>query len=130
MTQQKPEPNLFEFMGKDVQISYTPAGLTGQAQFNYQSADGPRTYAGESITTQESVLGTLITVNLSHGVDTNFVNLVLLLPPVNLVGETEQPFETLAIITRSVGPFLPVPGARLKYESVLHLHGTAKLVNF
>ena len=130
MIQQKPEPNLFEFVGNDVQISYTPAGPTGQAQFNYQSADGPRTYSGESITTQESVLGTLLTVNLSSSVDTNFVNLVLLLPYVNLAGETEQPFKTLAIITRSVGPFLPVPGARLKYETVLHLHGTAKLVNF
>lgn len=130
MTQQKPEPNLFELEGKDIQISYTPAGLIGQAQFNYQGADGPRTYSGRSITTQESVLGTLITVNLSSAVDTNFVNLTLLLPSINLAGKTEQSFRTLAIITRSAGSFLPVSGARLQYEAVLHLHGTAKLVNF
>jgi hypothetical protein len=130
MTQQRQEPNLFELTGKDVQISYTPAGFSGQAQFTYQGATGSHVSNGESITTQESVLGTLVTINLSSAVDTDFVNLTLLLPPINLARETEQSFRTLAIITRSVGPILPVPGARLKYESVLHLHGTAKLVNF
>jgi hypothetical protein len=52
---------------------------------------------------QESPLGSLVSVVLLPTVDAIAVTLTLLLPPINLAGQDEQDFETVAIKTTSYG---------------------------
>ncbi len=67
---------------------------------------------------QESPLGPLVSVVLVPTIDAIAVTLTLLLPSINLAGQEEQDFETLAIKTTSYG-MLPREGARLTYELTL-----------
>ena len=69
-------------------------------------------------------MGLQITVVLVPTIDATAVTLTLLLPPINLAGQDEQDFDTIAIKTTSYG-ILPKAGAQLTYE-VVYLQGTAR----
>lgn len=132
MTQQSREPNQFEFTGDDVQITYRSGHFIDQPnlpQLTYQDAENNLTFNKDEIRTQESELGTLVSVSLERSIDAGDTVLTLLLPSINLAGATEQSFETLAILTQSFG-ILPHEGARLVYEDVLDLQGIARFVPF
>ena len=134
--------NFFTFSDDsgDIQITYyphAPGSLTqGQnnsgPQLEYQGSEGNFVYpSGEPgrdhINVEEqSVLGPHINVVLVPTIDAKAVTLTLLLPPINLAGQDEQAFETVAIKTTSYGT-LPRAGARLTYEAI-NLQGTAKNV--
>ena len=127
MTQQSTQPNQFDLRGHDVQVTYSSTSFSGQPQFGYQGTLGSHTAQGEQIRTQESELGTLISVTLVPSVDAQTVSLTVVLPSINLAGQQEQSFKTIAIQTTHAGPDIISIGARERYE-VLHLHGTAKFV--
>lgn len=132
MTQQSQEPNQFELTGDGVQITYQSGHFIDRPnlpQFTYQDAENNLTFNKDEIRTQQSELGTLVSVSLKITVDAGATILTLLLPSINLAGETEQSFETLAIVTQSFG-ILPREGARLVYEDVLDLQGTARFAPF
>ena len=119
--------NFFTFSDANgtLQINYYP-----QARLEYQGAEGHFVYPGtspgrETITMQDqSILGQQIHVVLVPSSDGISVNLILLLPPINMAGQNEQHFETIAIKTTNSGMLL-TPGAQLTYE-VLSLQGTAQ----
>lgn len=74
----------------------------------------------------KAYFGPHINVVLVPTVDATAVTLTLLLPPINLAGQDEQAFDTIAIKTTSYG-ILPRVGARLTYEAI-NLQGTAQNV--
>lgn len=127
MTTQSAAPNQFDLKGHDVHVTYSTTSFAGQPQFGYQGAHGEHTLTGEQIRTQQSELGTLISVTLVPSADATSVTLTILLPSFNLAGHNEQSFKTLAIQTTHAGPDTVSTGARETYE-VFHLHGTAQLV--
>ena len=129
MTQTSPEPTLFELKGHDLHLTYSTTTMTGQPEFGYQGPLGSHTVTGTSIRRQESELGTLVSVTLVPSVDASSVTLTLLLPSINLGGQPEQSFKTLAIQATHAGPDTVQVGARESYE-VFHMHGTARLVMF
>ncbi len=129
MAQQGREPNLFELTdGEDVQITYNATHFIDQPtrpQLTYQDAERNLTFNRDAIRTQQSELGTLVSVTLELTVDAGATVLTVLLPPINLAEAEDQPFETFGIVTRSYG-MLPRMGARLTYEDVVELDGVAR----
>ncbi len=104
MTQQDNQPNLFELSGYGVQITYSTTSIDGQPRFDYQGPYGPQenlSFTGSEIRTQQSELGTLVSVTLLRTVDAGNTVLTLLLPYVRLAGQNAQSFETLAIVAKT-----------------------------
>jgi hypothetical protein len=131
MTQQDNQANLFELSGDGVQITYSTTSFDGKPHFDYQGPYGPQeslAFTGSEIRTQQSELGTLVSVSLMRTIDAGATVLTLLLPFVRLTGQGTQSFETLAIITKTYG-ILPHQGAQPTYR-VVCLSGSAKMVIF
>jgi len=131
--------NFFTFSDDSgaISINYYPhapgpiiQGQSGGPRLEYQGPEGNFVYpnAGpgrEHINVQEqSFLGPQVNVVLVPTIDATAVSLTLLLPPINMAGQDEQDFDTVAIKTTSYG-MLPQEGARLTYE-VIYLQGSAQ----
>ncbi|GAC1355498.1 MAG: hypothetical protein NVSMB38_35830 [Ktedonobacteraceae bacterium] len=139
MTQDR-TANFFTFSDDSgsIQMTYYPHApgpiIQGQSsggpRLEYEGPEGNFVYPSsepgrEHINVQEqSVLGPQINVVLVPTVDATAVTLTLLLPPINLAGQDEQDFYTVAIKTTSYG-MLPREGARLTYEAI-NLQATAQ----
>lgn len=119
--------NFFTFSDANgtIQINYYP-----HARLEYQGPEGKFVYPGvspgrENMTVQEqSLLGQQVNVVLVPSVAGTSVTLTLLLPSMNMAGQDEQDFDTIAIKTTSSG-MLSTTGAQLTYE-VIYLQGTAQ----
>jgi hypothetical protein len=135
---QQAEANQFTFSDANdtTQIVYypqAPGPVVGQLspQLRYSGPEGNFTFrngvaADGNVETQASPLGQLITVVLKKSIDAGALTLILVLPSVNLAGQSEQDFDTVAIKTRSYG-ILPREGALQTYE-VVYLDGKAAQV--
>lgn len=135
-TNQKNEPNQFVLQGieskyKDVQISYSTTSITGKPIFSYKDSKGSHSFTGDKIRTQQTEIGTMVTVTLESIPDLRVTTLTLLVPKINLDSSTTE-FKTIAIQTTSkttiAGEKL-VKGAVESYE-VINLKGTAKSIVF
>lgn len=133
MTQQSNKANRYVLHeGHQLEVTYDETALDGRPQLTYQVWQGPatRTFSGEQIRSQESDIGTLVTVTLEAIEDGDATLFTLLLPAINVTGTDELPFEMLAIYTTARssngGPGL-VQGAVQSYHAV-RLKGTAQFV--
>jgi hypothetical protein len=132
MVQERFKPNRFVLTTFRLAITYDLAGFDGKPHLNYQVGQGPPAigFTGDEIRSQKSEIGTQVTVTLEAIPDGDSTTLTLLLPVINLVGTTEQAFETLAIVTTqrgSIGGPDLVDGVAQSYE-VLTLKGKAQFV--
>ena len=130
-------PNRFVLAGTETQITYDATAAAGGPRLAYDGPYGSRTFVGDEIRTEESVLGRLVLVNLGAFPDQGDLSLILVLPwfnPMSLtdvmrIWEAPFPFRTLAILKWVVstigGP--PQDGALEEYD-VVALEGTAELV--
>jgi hypothetical protein len=128
MTQQDDQPNFFDLTDGQVRITYDVKAFDGKPHLTFQATqeDEDSTFVGNDISSQDSLLGLLLTVLLRPSIDAGETTLTLLLPDIKLRGSASQSYETLAIMTSSLG-ILPHEGADLMYK-VLNLQGTASLV--
>ncbi len=126
------EANVFEMTGDDVQISYSARGpfvdQPGlEPTLTYQDPDQNLTFSGDQVCTQQSEIGSLVSVSLKTSVDAGATILTLLIPSITVEEiMVDQPFETFAIVTQTFG-ILPGVGARQIYE-VLELDGMARSI--
>jgi hypothetical protein len=125
------EANVFELRGDDVQISYSARGpfidQPGlKPTLTYQDDELNLTFTGEQLRTQQSEMGTLVSVSLKISIDAGGTILTLLLPTIEMGGKAEQHFDTVAIVTQTFG-ILPGAGARQTYD-VLELEGVARFL--
>lgn len=130
MTQVNSEPNKFTFTNDTVLITYQAIHFIDRPDLpalTYQATDSTLTFHREEIRTQESEIGTLVSVTLQKSVDAGATILTLLLPQIRLINTTEQSFQSMGIITRTFG-ILPLEGVQQVYEEVLQLYGVATLV--
>jgi hypothetical protein len=121
------QPNQYVLHGEHTQITYSSTGLAGKPQLHYQDKQHNVTASGPDIRTEETEIGTQVTILIEV---TGILNrrLTLLIPAINLRGEeTEATLQTVAILTttqtESVAP------VRQSYHA-LTLHGTARQVEF
>lgn len=134
MTVQNIEPNEFSLHGvgktnKDVHISYSTTSITGKPLFSYSDAKGTHSFTGDEISTQETGIGTMVTVTLKVIPDGYSTRLTLLVPSINLNGSKRE-FRTIVIKTtgqNSIGGPRLVTGAIESYK-VIDLRGTADSV--
>jgi hypothetical protein len=122
-------PNLFQFEHNGLHISYSTSSISGKPLFSYKDAQQEQNFTGDEIRTQETELGTLVTVSVKKTVDTGYTSFTLILPNVHL-GNTQQPINALAIEVQHRSGQLPVVGSLDTYQHVYHLHGSASFVLF
>jgi len=85
------QPNLFELAGEYTRITYSTTSITGQPQFHYQDRQRDVNATGDGIRSQDSEIGTLVTVTLEVIPDLHTLTVTLLVPQINLRGGTGAP---------------------------------------
>ncbi len=132
MARKRAEANLFELRGGGTTITWTPAGIAGRPQLNYDDGDERYSFGPDALRVSRSPLGRLVTATLSAVPDLASTTLVLVVPQVNLGDRAEQKIRTLAVLvedrTSIAGPG-PVSGQLQRYKA-LRLSGTARQVEF
>lgn len=130
MVSQNVEPNLFELHGHDAHITYSTTSVAGKPQLVYRTKEQSYSFSGDDIRTQDSELGTLVSVSLVRTIDQGSTSLTLVVPSVNLAGEQQQHIKTLAVVTKHIVGVQPLQkGARELYHEV-SLEGKAEFVEF
>ncbi|HLG60691.1 MAG TPA: hypothetical protein VKY19_02085 [Ktedonosporobacter sp.] len=130
MVTQNAEPNLFELHGHETHITYSTTSTAGKPQLVYRNNEQNYSFSGDEIRTQDSELGTLVSVSLVRTIDQGSTSLTLVVPSVNLAGEQQQHIKTLAVVTKHLVGIQPLQkGARELYHEV-SLEGKAELVQF
>lgn len=100
-------PNLYEFNGANLKISYSTSGIDGKPHFTYQDTEQTLSFAGDQIRTVGTEIGTLVSVTLLTTVDTGSTSFSLLVPHVNLDSLLETPLKTEGIITKHKFSVIP-----------------------
>jgi hypothetical protein len=88
------QPNLFEVSGYGIQVTYSTSSLDGQPQFNYQDTHQSKLFIGNQIRTEETELGTLVSVLIQQKPDAGTTAFTLVVPRINL-----RQFDTVNIMT-------------------------------
>lgn len=130
-TEEGEAPNHFVLDDAETRITCDLTTLAGGPTLTYDGPYGSQTFAGDTIRTEESALGRLVTVNLGAFPDQGELALTLLLPRFNPMTSEDDPapFATLAILTWVVSTIAGPPrtGALEEYR-VVTLQGTAQVV--
>lgn len=97
-----------------------------EPQLEYNGPEGQVIFRGEEITQQKTVLGSLISVTLRTNIaDEGNLDFALVMPPIDMGGETRQEFKTVGVWVYGLGFAPDWTGAQLRYE-VLNLKGVAE----
>ena len=99
-----------------------------EASLEYTGPEGHFVFRGAQITQQQTVVGTLVSVNFRSGAaDEPSIDFALVLPPVELGEELRQAFKTMGILIHGRGFVVDHTGAQLTYETV-NLEGIAEYI--
>src|SRR5579883_3230649 len=90
MVTQNAEPNLFELHGHETHITYSTTSTAGKPQLVYRNNEQNYSFSGDEIRTQDSELGTLVSVSLVRTIDQGSTSLTLVVPSVNLAGSSNS----------------------------------------
>jgi hypothetical protein len=124
-------PNLYQLQGKNLHVTYSTSGIDGRAHFSYQDTHQSLSFRGDEIRTQETEIGTLVSVTLRRTVDTGSTSFSVLIPTVNLEQGHSAPLSTEGITT--IHRFSVVPAfnkGQTELYSAATLRGTAQFVLF
>jgi hypothetical protein len=129
-----PEANVFQLRGREgVRITYGILRGRGEV-LDYQDKQRTLSFSAREgeIDSLESAIGRILTVELNReeaNADADLLTFTLLLPRINLEGQTDA-FETFAIETTHLSGFRPRPaGGPQQLYKVLSLKGTASQAN-
>ncbi len=96
------QPNLFNLKGGDVSISYSTSGFDGRPHFNYSEGSTHKHFTADEIKTDETSIGTLVTVTTRNLPDAGWATVSVLIPHVNLdhsAGQYSAPIATEVVVT-------------------------------
>jgi hypothetical protein len=124
-------PNLYQVSGHHLHVTYSTSGFDGRPHFTYQDATQVLSFTGDQIRTDQTEIGTLVSVTIHLTVDSGSTTFTLLVPRVNLGPSNQAPIATEGITTLNRFSLVPVLdlGQTQRY-SVVALTGTASLVAF
>ncbi|WP_426436838.1 hypothetical protein [Bradyrhizobium genosp. P] len=124
------EPNLYELSGHGIHVTYSTTSITGKPAFSYHDGSQTKTFIGDEIQIQTSMLGTLVSVFLMRTIDGPSTSFTVLLPGVRLTGPEVVNISTEGITTlHKFAIFGPPPGQTELY-TVHRLQGTARFAVF
>lgn len=125
-------PDIFVLSGGGLHVSYATSGIDGKSHFTYQDAHRTLTFSDNQIRTVDVPdIGTLVSVTLMLTVDSGSTTFSLVIPRVNLPGESSVPISTDGITT--VHRFSLIPAfnqGQRDFYTVMRLRGSASLVLF
>jgi hypothetical protein len=124
-------PNLYQLHGHGLHVTYSTSGIDGKAHLDYHDSTTEHAFVGDEIRTQDSDIGTLVSVTTRPSIDTGTTSFSLLVPTVNLGSSVSAPISTYGVTTRH--KFSIVHALNLgqtELYTVTHLTGTAQIVEF
>lgn len=125
-------PNLYQFQGKNISITYSTTSFIGKPLFTYKDKQQTLNFTGnEQIRSVETEIGTLVTVTIRQTVDNGNTLFTLLLPRVKLGNSNSATVGTKGITTTNLFSVIPKfnQGQRQTYTTI-DLTGTAQVVAF
>jgi hypothetical protein len=131
MNETRQQPNLFELHADNLQIMYSSTGIDGKPHFLYQDQSHAQQFSGDQIQTENSQIGTLVSVSIFRSVDTGFTSFTLVVPRVNLDKSQQAAIRTLGITTvHRAGPLANLFQGQTETSTAVSLSGLARLVEF
>lgn len=123
------QPNLFELSGKDIKVTYSLSSFQGKPQLHLEANGNTRDFSGKDIRTQDTEIGTLVTVTLSIVPRRSESLFSLMLPHFGSMGNSmSQSMKTFAVLTQKANG--PKGSGQLESYQTVPLSGTAKFVVF
>ncbi len=131
--QTAPQPNEFELQDQTGQTKITyyrnAPGPIIQGEpvgplLKYSGPEGALSFRGPAVEVQKTLIGEMISVNLTPQDDTGSLNFTVCLPPIVFGSNRSQDFSTFCVKAAAQGDTLQ-PGAQLSYETE-DMRGTAK----
>jgi hypothetical protein len=125
-------PNLYVVSGSGVHVTYSTESFGGGPQFTYQDATVSRTFSGGEIRTEQTELGTLVSVTLSLTPDFGSTAFTLVVPKVNLsTASSSVPIHTFGVTTLHRTSIIgPIGLGQTETYTVKKLAGHAEIVRF
>ena len=116
--------NKFVLKHHQIEVDYTLGATPGIPVLFYQDgSSAPKSFTGSEVATDQTALGTLVSVALVRSVDTGGERFGFFLPQPDVpVGESEE-FSTVGVYERFSGPE-SIPHRDPSWRSI-ELHGTA-----
>jgi hypothetical protein len=124
------QPTLYELSGHGIHITYSTSSLQGKPQFSYHDAIQAKTFSGDEIKAENSILGTLVSVFLLRTTDGPSTSFTLLVPSVRLPPSDVASVNTEGITTLHKSTLIGPLQGQIELYTVHALHGTARLVLF
>jgi hypothetical protein len=121
------QPNQFELSGDGIHATYSTTSFLGKPLFNYHDLHQSKNFSGDEIKTEESALGTLVTVSLHQTPDSGSTTFTLIVPDANLPPSNVISIQTEGITTLHRSSIIPIQG-QTEFYTVHKLHGTATFV--
>ena len=118
--------NRYDLSGKHLHVTYLPhgTGTDPQPKFTYQDLQQTLSFSGDEIRSAEIEIGILVSVTIRMTRDTGGTTFSLLIPRVDIPGETSVPIQTVGITTLHKFSILPENGQHDFYTST-RLRGSA-----
>jgi hypothetical protein len=125
-------PNLYQFTGDGIHVSYSTTGVDGKPHLEFQNGQQTMHFTGDDIRTVKTDAGTLVSVTIRRTIDTGSTSFTVLLPSARLAAVgTSVHLATSGITTIHRFSVVPVFNTgQLDVYSVTPLSGSASLVTF
>ncbi|MEA2139220.1 MAG: hypothetical protein QOG56_2370 [Solirubrobacteraceae bacterium] len=124
-------PTSYTLQGDGVHVSYSTTSFQGQPRFDYHDGRVTQSFVGDEIRTEQTEIGTLVTVTIMLTVDRGSTSFSLLLPTVNVGPSKSAPISTIGITTRHR---FAIPASlnlgQTELYTVTQLTGTAEDIDF
>ena len=128
------QPNRYTLQSHDgvTKVEYETTSFIGQPFLNLTEGSGPtRHFTGSQIRTQNTEIGTLVTVSIHVNVDSGSTSFTVLIPAISLSGVSDhKTFATEGILTTHSGPLgTPPTGVHETYRFI-PMRGEAQFLLF
>ncbi|HEV7807169.1 MAG TPA: hypothetical protein VGO80_15210 [Solirubrobacteraceae bacterium] len=124
-------PTSYTLQGDGLHVSYSTTSFQGMPHFDYHDGHITQSFVGDEIRTEQTEIGTLVTVTIMLTADRGATSFSLLLPTVNVGPSKSASISTIGITTRHRFA-IPVSLnlGQTELYTVTQLTGTAEDVDF
>jgi hypothetical protein len=118
--------NKFVLTGNGIEVDYTIGGTPGLTALTFKEGTTTKTFTAAQVTTDQTGVGTLVSVSIVTSIDTGGTRFGFFLPSVQLTLGQSASVTTIGVIETFSGPD-SIPHRPTTWQCV-HLHGKAEEV--